>query len=243
MMQCKMWWNDVMRCDALYIPHLTTTVQQFSQHTIPHLTPHHTFSTDHTSHGMVWNLVWCGMFCSARCGLLCLIHPNVAVMWKKVRCRTCAMQNVMSCNVRWGVKCGDAIWNDGVVHGEYGCVLQDVKCGCGIPSDVEWFDAILNMVWCGMMVEMQCGMCAVVWNVLWDSVMCNLYLKVVMCMVCSGMWVWCGIVCRDVIWNVVQCGMLQFQTWCDVECDWNAKCVMWNMVWCGIRCPGMWNVA
>ena len=26
-----------------------------------------------------------------------------------------------------------------------GCaVMQDVKCGCGIPSDVEWFDAILD---------------------------------------------------------------------------------------------------
>ena len=21
---------------------------------------------------------------------------------------------------------------------------QDVKCGCGLPSDVEWFDAILD---------------------------------------------------------------------------------------------------
>ena len=41
---------------------------------------------------------------------------------------------------------GDATWNDGVVHGEYGGVLmQDVKCGCGIPSDVERFDTILNM--------------------------------------------------------------------------------------------------
>ena len=24
--------------------------------------------------------------------------------------------------------------------------MQDVKCGCGIPSDVEWSDAILDMV-------------------------------------------------------------------------------------------------
>ena len=40
--------------------------------------------------------------------------------------------------------------------------MQDVKCGCGIPSDVEWFDTILDMaVRCGMMVEMQCGMCGV----------------------------------------------------------------------------------
>ena len=43
-----------------------------------------------------------------------------------------------------GVKCGDATQN-GVVHGECGGV-QDVICGCGIPSDVEWFDAILDMV-------------------------------------------------------------------------------------------------
>ena len=45
------------------------------------------------------------------------------------------------------MKCSDAIWNGGVVHGEYGGVLmQEVKCGCGIPCDVEWFDAILDMV-------------------------------------------------------------------------------------------------
>ena len=32
-----------------------------------------------------------------------------------------------------GVKCGDAMWNEGVVYGECGGVLmQDVKC-CGIP--------------------------------------------------------------------------------------------------------------
>ena len=24
--------------------------------------------------------------------------------------------------------------------------MQDVKCGCGIPSDVEWFDAILDII-------------------------------------------------------------------------------------------------
>ena len=33
------------------------------------------------------------------------------------------MLHVMSCNVKRGVKCGDAMWNDGVVHGEYGGVL------------------------------------------------------------------------------------------------------------------------
>ena len=52
--------------------------------------------------------------------------------------------------------------------------MQDVKCGCGIPSDVEWFDAIFGGV-------MQNGLCGVVY-----SVMCNLYLNVVMC-------AWCGV--------------------------------------------------
>ena len=72
--------------------------------------------------------------------------------------------DVMSCNVRrCVVKCGDAMWNDGVEYG--GVLMQDVKCGCGIPSDVEWFDAILDMAVCGgMMVEMQHGMCGVVSN-------------------------------------------------------------------------------
>ena len=99
-----------------------------------------------------------------------------------------AMLNVMLCNVRRGVKCGDAMWNDGVVHGGYGGVLmQDVKCGCGIQSGVEWFDATLQGVkW----LKMQCGMCGVVWNV-W----CNLYLNVVMCMA------WCEVECeRDGEW-------------------------------------------
>ena len=39
--------------------------------------------------------------------------------------RICAIlcDAVMLCNLRRGVKCGDAMWNDGVVHGEYGGVL------------------------------------------------------------------------------------------------------------------------
>ena len=77
--------------------------------------------------------------------MLCLIHPNVAVMWNKVQCRICAiwcdatrdvknrcnvecvrygaMQQVM-CSVRGGVVKCDAMWDDGVVHGEYGGVLR-----------------------------------------------------------------------------------------------------------------------
>ena len=42
-----------------------------------------------------------------------------------------------------------------VVHGEYGVLMQDVKCGRLIPSDVEWCDVecgvVLNNVrWCLM---------------------------------------------------------------------------------------------
>ena len=34
-----------------------------------------------------------------------------------------------------------------MVHVEYGAhVTQGVKCGCGIQSDMEWFDAVLDMV-------------------------------------------------------------------------------------------------
>jgi len=56
----------------------------------------------------------------------------VAVVWNKVRCieyvRYGVMLNVMLCNLRRGVKCGDVMWNDGVVHGEYGGVCCDARC-------------------------------------------------------------------------------------------------------------------
>ena len=58
------------------------------------------------------------------------------LMWLRcgIRCDVEYVRyGVMTCvtlyNVKRGVvKCGDAMWNDGVVHGEYGGVLmQDVK--------------------------------------------------------------------------------------------------------------------
>ena len=49
-----------------------------------------------------------------------------------------------------------------------------------------------------MMVEMQCRMWCGLECVLWDSVMCNLYFNVVMCMA------WCKV---GVMWNgVPRCG-------------------------------------
>ena len=42
------------------------------------------------------------------------------------------------------MKCGDTMWNDGVVHVEHdGVLMQNVVCG--IPSDVQWFNDILAM--------------------------------------------------------------------------------------------------
>ena len=68
-----------------------------------------------------------------------------------------------------------------------------------------------------MIVEMLCGICGVVWNVirvLWDSVMSgvNLYLNVV-CAWHGVMWnmgvMWNGVlICGGVIWHVL---------WCDVK--------------------------
>ena len=66
------------------------------------------------------------MFCNARCGMVRLIHPNVAVMWNKVRRRVCAIRRDATCDVMQSdeiVKFGDAMWNNGVVHVEYGGVL------------------------------------------------------------------------------------------------------------------------
>ena len=39
------------------------------------------------------------------------------------------------------MKCGDVMWNDGVVHGEYGGVPL-----CKTEVVVEWVDAISDMV-------------------------------------------------------------------------------------------------
>ena len=81
-------------------------------------------------------------------------------------------------------------------------------------------------VWCGL----EC--------VLWDSVMCNLTLNVVMCLA------WCEVVCgRDVEWCaemwwydlmriMVRCEMC---VWCDVECrNFRHGVIKMQNVWCGI---------
>ena len=128
-------WGARCNGNVLYIPHLTTTAQQYFTsahflHSTPaiHLTSFHisriSFNTTFTvllvsvfhitpcdQHGVMWNTVWCGTWCDVqrfamprlRCGMLCLIHPNVAVMWNKVRCRICATRcdAVMSCKINY----------------------------------------------------------------------------------------------------------------------------------------------
>ena len=215
-----MWRGARCNDNVLHIPHLTTTAQYFTpnpisgtaHHTIFHVFQYHQITRE------MWNLVWCAMPDVGCCALFILMCLWCGIRYYVEYVRHGAM---LWCAMS-GVKCGDAMWNEGVVYGDCGGVpMQVVKC-CGIPSDVEWFDAILDMVWCGMMVEMQCGMCCGLECVLWDSVMCNLIECDVHGVVRGGMWAWCGMVCRDVVeWFYVNCGAM-----------WNVA--ISDMVWCGI---------
>ena len=82
--------------------------------------------------------------------MLCLIHPNVAVMWNKVQCKTCAIWcnatcDVMQCQMvlRNVVRRGMMVW---YVWNMVVCC--DAICEMwlwNIPSDVEWFDTLLDM--------------------------------------------------------------------------------------------------
>ena len=168
----------------LYIPHLTTTAQQYF--TSDHIsgTAHHTtsriFNTTR-SHitwrdvdSVAWNLVSCGRFYNARCGMLRLIHPNVAVMWNKVRCRTCAIW-CGKCDV---VQCPDVKW------------LCDVEWWCGRWG--MWWRAVMrcemclwNTEWCAMFCNARCGMlCLIHPNVavMWNKVRCRICaISVMMC--------------------------------------------------------------
>ena len=81
--------------------------------------------------------------------MLRLIHPNVAEMWNKVRCRICAIWCDATCDVQCQMRCEmwrcDVEWWCGAWGIWWCAVMQDVKCGCGIPSDVVWFDAIVML--------------------------------------------------------------------------------------------------
>ena len=116
---CKMWWDDVTRCEMPQWQCVTLTFNiSPPQLNIFHIKPHFRHSTSfHITPHLVWH--WCATFCNARCGMLYLIHP-VAVMWTgKVQCRICATSVVWCCDVvqrqvwnvvmRWGMwRCADA---------------------------------------------------------------------------------------------------------------------------------------
>ena len=92
-----------------------------------------------------------------------------------------------------------------------------------------------------MMVEMQCGMCGVVWNACCGIVWCVIYILMWWC-------AWRGARCKvGMMWNgVPRCGgVIWCELWCDVKCVCGVECcsfrhgVMWNVtemqnVWYGI---------
>ena len=149
-----MCWGVKCNGHVLYIPHITTTAQQChiepltfqAQHTIPHLTSHHISQFNTTrSHItwryvdiVVWNLAWCGKFCNARCRMLSLIHPNVAVMWKcEVKYVRCYMWCHAMSEVLWNVvmRCGITVW-----------YMWNMTVCCDARCEM-W---LRNTEWCGM---------------------------------------------------------------------------------------------
>ena len=123
-----MWWGA--RCNGHRSIHSTSHHHRLTifhiqpwhfRHSTPYISHHstHLIPPDHTSHSHSGghSVVWTDLFCNARCGMLCLIHPNVAAMWNKVQCRICAIWatcEVMQCH-RDGVVKHGATWNGGVL--------------------------------------------------------------------------------------------------------------------------------
>ena len=81
-----MWWN-VMKCKMQW--HCVTYSTSHHHSSTFHIKPHFRHSTSFhiTPHFIISippdHMVWCAMFCNARCGMLYFIHP-VAVAWNKV---------------------------------------------------------------------------------------------------------------------------------------------------------------
>ena len=252
--KCEMQWPCVIH--SAYHHHSSTvchieplTFQ--AQHTIPHLTSHHISQSlippDHTSHGVIWIVwreIWCDVECFAMPDVGCCALFILMWLWCGVRCdvenvryRCDATCDVMQCQMR----CCEIWWC---------AVKQDAKCGCGIPSDAEcngW-----NAVWDGW-CDLE--------DVLWDSVMCNLYLK------CGARWnvgvMWNGVPRLwwpiDLTWIMVRCEMWcdvsVCEMWCDVECcnfrhlwcEMQKVCyveygVVWNVVFWYVECCIMEDV-
>ena len=158
-------------------------------------------------------------------------------------------------------KCGDAMWNMFGTRGTW-CVLWRKMWKYGAMLNGVTRYAMLHVTWwCDAMVEMQCGRCGVVWNVVCcrTVVSCVIRWFVEFIFECSDvqgeMLTWCGMVCGDVVeqfdvnygvmWTVVSCVCKMWcdmeccnfrqrdVEWCDVEHDWNAKTCD---VWYGVEC-------
>ena len=150
-----MWWGAMQ---WQYVIHSTS---HHHSSTIFHIKPHFWHSTpyhishhftylilpDHTSHDVMW-IAWCGIWCDVECfampdvgccALFILMWP-----WCGTRCDVeyawyGVMLHVPSCNVTEEVvKCGDAMWTNGVVR-VYMVVCCDARCQM-------WG----NTEWCGM---------------------------------------------------------------------------------------------
>ena len=196
---CERCWCDMARNDGVVWNNVRDgvwcnvkcggNIKPYFRHSIPYQShTHFSIPPDHTSHGVIWdgvvqNLVWCGMFCNARsCAMLHLIHPNVAVMWNKVRC--CAIGQLWNVVTRFGMM----VWYMGNI----------VVCWC------KMWNVVVEYRY-ETMVEMQrCGLECVPWG----SAICNLYLNVMFMaecgMVCRDlMWLWFDVKC-GVMWNVTE---------------------------------------
>ena len=122
------------------------------------------------------------------------------------------------------------MWNDGVVHGEYGGVLWCKMCRC------LWNTECCGMAWrhrhCGMM-----------WNDGWIAV------RAVWCALeCAPIWMWCS--WRGarwdvgVMWNgVPRCGGAICELRCDMECYSFRHGVMQNVIETqNVRCDERYGV-
>ena len=100
--------------------------------------------------GVTWNAMWLKImsemaFDVERCDVKCGGNDSVErceVQWQCVIHSTSHHHN----STIFHIKHISSTAHHTTSHTWWCAVMQDVKCGCGIPSDVEWFDAILDMV-------------------------------------------------------------------------------------------------
>ena len=145
-------------------------------------------------------------------------------------------RHAVSDEVLWNVvmRCGMVVWYMWNM-----VVCYDARCEMWLWN-TEWCGILDMVVWCSM-IEMQYRMCGVVWNVCCGIVWCGkIYLNVVMGMAWwGGMWAWLMWIMVRLMWNVVRCGMLQFQTWC----EWNYNYVEYGGAECGVLVGVMFHNA